>query len=299
MVSLKRIAGLAVALVATILAGCTTIPPGYVGIKYSKLGEKRTIENIPILVGRVSYNPFTEGVEIYPVTIQRIEWSSDQDNVFRFNTSEGLSMSADVAMNVSVEKAKAAYIFVSYRQKMSQLTEGTIKDRVRDAIVKTASKYTAEEINGTKRTEFTDKVETNLRAMLEPLGFNLASFAFVGELGIPDNVRAAINSKIEATQKASQIENELRSAKAEAAKKIAEANGSGKAAAIQAQGDAEATLIKAKAEASANSMVSKSITPQLIEWKKANSWNGELPQVMTGNGGGVMLNLSSVNKDKG
>ncbi len=245
--------------------GCTTVEPGYVGIKYSLLGEERDISQLKTFVGRVTYNGMSEAVVTFPVTVQRKEWKTDAEdsNYFQFNTKEGLQMSGDVAINIAVERDKAATIFVTYRKDAEELFEGVVKDAVRDSIVKISSKYTAESINGPNRTKFTDEVEEALRAKLSPMGFILSDFAFVGPFGMPDSIKQTINAKINANEQAAQAENELRTTRAEAAKVVAEA-----------EGFAKATLARAKGQAEANRTIARSITKELIEYKKIEKWNG-------------------------
>ena len=74
---------------------------------------------------------------------------------------------------------------------------------------------------------------------------------------------------------------------AEAAKKIAEADGDAKSEVARAQGEAEANRIR-----------QASIPPQLLELRRLENqralidrWNGQLPQVESGSGSGLMLQL--------
>ena len=56
--------------------------------------------------------------------------------------------------------------------------------------------------------------------------------------------------------------------------------------------------IKANAEAEANETISKSLTNQVIENKKIEKWNGELPRVQGGSG--TIVDIGSVdNSSKG
>ena len=71
---------------------------------------------------------------------------------------------------------------------------------------------------------------------------------------------ASINSKIAATQKAQQAENELATAEAEGKKIVA----------------------LAEAEARANTVRQQSVTPQLLQLEAIKKWNGVLPQVAGG-----------------
>jgi regulator of protease activity HflC (stomatin/prohibitin superfamily) len=82
-------------------------------------------------------------------------------------------------------------------------------------------------------------------------------------------VVSAINAKIEATQRAQQRENEVREARAESAKLIA-----------QSEGDAESVRIKARAEAEANQVRAGALSPTLIQYEAVMRWNGVLPSVV-------------------
>ncbi len=90
---------------------------------------------------------------------------------------------------------------------------------------------------------------------------------------------AALNSKIEATQRAQQRENELREAEAQAKKDIAKADGSARCMYVEAEAQAKSSLIKAKSEAEANILLAQSITPELIQFLSVQQWDGKLPQV--------------------
>jgi regulator of protease activity HflC (stomatin/prohibitin superfamily) len=81
-------------------------------------------------------------------------------------------------------------------------------------------------------------------------------------------VIAALNNKIEATQRAQQRENELREAEAQAKKDVAES-----------QGAAQCIILSANAQATANTTITKSLSPLLIEWEKTKKWDGVLPRV--------------------
>ena len=59
-----------------------------------------------------------------------------------------------------------------------------------------------------------------------------------------------------------------------------------------AQAEAEATKIRAEGEAAANKTITESLTQEIIENKKIEKWNGELPRV-TG-GGNMMIDLGNI-----
>ena len=126
-----------------------------------------------------------------------------------------------------------------------------------------------EELYGTEKEGFVDAVQGMLRRDMEPLGIVVDRLYLIGTLHFPSQVVSALNSKIEATQRAQQRENELREAQAQAQKEIA-----------KAQGLAQAALIKAKAEAESNAMLTSSISAHLVAWQAVQNWDGKLPVVM-------------------
>lgn len=95
----------------------------------------------------------------------------------------------------------------------------------------------------------------------------------VGNLHFPASVVKALNAKIEAVQRAQQRENELRESEAEAKKQMAKAHG-----------EAESALIRARAQAESNTVVSQSLTQELIYWQAVQKWNGQLPSALGNHG---------------
>src|ERR1700761_4461145 len=122
---------------------------------------------------------------------------------------------------------------------------------------------------------------------MAPVGVGIQQFGFIGAPRVPDGIASAITSKAQAIQNAERAQNELAATQAEAAKKIAEADGDAKSAVARAQGEAEANRIR-----------QASITAQLLELRRLENqralidrWNGQLPQVESGGGSGIMLQM--------
>jgi regulator of protease activity HflC (stomatin/prohibitin superfamily) len=101
-----------------------------------------------------------------------------------------------------------------------------------------------------------------LRVALQPYGVDVLQLGFATPPRPPESVKQAIESKIAATQLAERAENEKRQAIAEAAKAVEIARG----------------------QAQANDLLTKSLSPQLMQWKQLeipdNKWNGQFPQVV-------------------
>ncbi|MDP4120519.1 MAG: SPFH domain-containing protein, partial [Bacillota bacterium] len=189
---------------------------------------------------------------------------------FNFQTSEGMAVSADIGITYHLNPESIPIIFQRYRRGMSEITNVFIRNYIRDAINKSASKTCIEDLYSGKEGFF-DDIETHVRDDLSPLGIELSRIYLIGRFHFPQNVITALNSKIEANQRAQQRENELREAEAEAKKQIAKADG-----------QARCVIVQAESESKANALLSQSITDELIQWQAVQKWDGHLPTVTSG-----------------
>lgn len=241
------------------------ISPGYVGVVVDLLGDHKGVEAKELHVGIHWISPFKTVYE-FPIFEQNNTWEGD-DEGFNFQTSEGMAVSADVGITYHLRPDAIPKIFQRYRRGMDEITNVFIRNYIRDAINKSAGKTRIEDLYSGKESFFED-VESHVRQDLSPIGIELSRIYLIGRFHFPSNVIAALNSKIEANQRAQQRENELREAEAEAKKQIAKAEGQAKCAILQAESEAKANLVLAK-----------SITPELIQWQSVQKWDGKLPQV--------------------
>lgn len=295
---------------------CTRVGPGYVGIKVNMTGSDRGVEDFPAQTGWVFYNPFATDVLVYPTFMQPVVWtkSTDEGNPVNeevsFGTKEGLVMTADVSLSYQLMAEKVPRFYVKFRNDdLRRFTHGYLRNLTRDKFNDVAATYGVEDIYGPKKEVFLTEVKRRINAVLEPVGAKVDDqFGFVGAPRPPAEIIGAINAKIAATQKAIQIENELRTSQAEAKKLEAKANGEAAAriaaargeaayAVALAEGEATATMARAEAAAKANDLVSRSITPAVLEWRRTElqlkwieKWNGARPSVESGDNG-LLLQL--------
>jgi regulator of protease activity HflC (stomatin/prohibitin superfamily) len=268
----------AVAASAMLTSGCNkVIPPGHVGIKVNQSGSDRGVQDFPLQTGRVFYNPFTEDVLNYPTFVQRVIWTKDAlegkpvNEEINYNSKDELVFTGDFTVSYELTAAQVPKFYVRFRNDdIGAFTHGFFRDQVRDALNEVAVQYTADELYGEKKSEFLDKAKARVISRVEPFGVNVIALGYAASPRPPEAVATAINLKIAAIQKASQTENELRQASAEAKKTIATAEGTAKA----------------------NAVISQSINAQLVLWRQLDvqqqaigKWNGQLP---TYNGGGAI-----------
>ena len=91
--------------------------------------------------------------------------------------------------------------------------------------------------------------------------------------------------------KIEQAKAEYESAKLDAQTKILQANASASALVIKSRSQAQARIIEAESQAKANDMMSRSITPEIIEYNKVNRWNGKLPTTSVGSGASTLITI--------
>lgn len=282
---MKKVVPLLLLVALVGLSGCSTVPAGHVGIKVYLLGKSKGVETEELGVGRY-WIGVNEELYLFPTYKQNYVWTKDEreespdDESFRFQTKNGLEVGADVGITYYLEKDKVHSIFQKYRRGIDEITDKFLRNHVRDAFNEVASKMPVEAVYGAGKTRLMDQVEARVRQEVAPEGIVVEKIYLVNSFRLPETVTNALNLKIEATQRAEQRENELREATAQAEKKIA-----------QARGEAEAKVKIARAEARANQIVSRSLTPQLVQYEKVKKWDGVLPR-FTG-GGKPLISFTS------
>lgn len=250
------------------LASCSKVPAGHVGVKVLLLGGSKGVDQEVLSVGRY-WIGMNEELYLFPTFTQTYNWtaSSDEgkaaDESISFQTKDGASLKANIGISYSLDKSKIGEIFQTYRKGVDEITDVILRNKVRDTLNKVASEYSAEEAFSTAKKDIMSKVLADIRKEFEPKGILVSDLFLIGEVTLPPNILAALNSKIEATQLAMKAENEVRTAKAKAEARVA-----------QAKGEAEAMKIQTEA-------LSKS--QSLVQYEAVKKWNGVLPVTMMGN----------------
>lgn len=267
-----------ITLCASVLAltACSKVPAGHKGVKVYLLGGDKGVDNEELGVGRY-WIGFNEELYLFPTFTQNYTWTADStkgsetDESISFQTSEGMVVNADVGISYAIDPARVTDIFQKYRRGVDEITDTFLRNMVRDALNNEASRLPISAVYGEGKVDLIAAVETAVRAQVGPLGINIERVYWAGELRFPETVTASLNAKIEATQRAEQRQNEIAEQRAEAQKKIE-----------TAKGDAESILLRARAEAEANTIVAKSLTPELVRYRAMDKWTGELPRIMGG-----------------
>jgi len=272
----------------------TRIEAGHVGVEINLAGQQRGASEIPIRTGWVVYSPLTTQIIEFPTYVQTVKWTRDTNEghpineEMGFNSKEGMEIFVDVSLSYAIEPSKVPDFYVKYRvDDLDRFTHGILRDIVRNSLNEVASTYVVEDIYGERKAEFLNKVQSMIQTKVTPVGVGVQQFGFIGAPRVPAVIATAITAKAQAIQQAERARNELATTQAEAAKKIAEA-----------EGDAKSLVTRAQGEADANRIRQNSLTPQLLELRRIENnralidkWNGQLPTVETGQGNGMILQL--------
>lgn len=259
-----------------LMVSCSKVPSGHVGVKVYMLGTSKGVDQEVLGVGKY-WIGMNEELFLFPTFMQTYNWTSSSDEgrsvdeSISFQTKDGASLKANVGISYTLDKSKIGTIFQTYRKGVDEITDVVLRNKVRDVLNKLASNYSAEEAFSTGKKELMEKALKDIRSEFDPKGIMVSDLFLIGEVVLPENIKAALNSKIEATQLAMKAENEVRTARAKAEARVA-----------QAKGEAEAMRIQTEA-------LSKSAS--LVQYEAVKKWNGVLPVTMMGNSALPFINI--------
>lgn len=249
-----------------LVSACSDVPAGHVGVKVFLLGGSKGVDHEVLSVGRY-WIGWNQKLYLFPTYQQNYTWTqsahegSEHDESITFQTKEGMSINMDIGISYSLDPAKISLVFQKYRKGVQEITDIYLRNAVRDAINELGSSYTVEEAYALKKNDFMARVQTKVREEVGPIGIVIDHIYIVGAMRLPAAVMAALNSKIEATQTAQKIQNEV----------------------AQARAQAEKVLVGARAEAEANRIKQQAISDNLLKYEAIQKWDGKLPSVTGGN----------------
>lgn len=170
-------------------------------------------------------------------------------------------------------------INILYKQVGPDYENRIIQPAIEEVVKQVTAQYNAESLI-TKRPLVKSDIEGEIISRLNE--FNIITDAVsITDFQFSPLFASAIESKVEAEQKALKATNDLRRIQIEAEQREAEAQGIAKANIAEAQGEAEAIKIINEALAQ---------NPNYLEWLKTQRWDGKLPLVV-GEGGTPFIQI--------
>lgn len=198
------------------------------------------------------------------------EWSSEKtsgtsaaNQAIYAESSESIGFSVGMNCSAQIYSEKDAVKFLySYNNKtLSEIMDSEIRARVESKFVEECAKYTLNEILKCKES-IMKSVRDDVETYFADKGITITVLGMKDGIEYDDpEIQKAINDKFSSEQLLVTQEN------------------NNKVIISKAEAEAEAILIAAEAEAKANKMISESLTDKLIEQKKYDKWNGQLPTV--------------------
>jgi len=250
----SAIGGAAVGLGAIIFAigGSSHVGMGNVGIVKHMDGQVTQINQ------GWHWTGWGVSVQDYPTFRQALGGKAGEKLNIGTSDQQELPVVANLNWNIDMKKADVLYQSVGGND-IDYIADTIVLPTMKNDINKVTHTYGWNDIKGAEQSKVVNDIEEMLKADLAKSGIEVINFGF-SNVGSP----------------AGMAQSQQALASAELATKQA------KSAQAKAEIENQTKIMNAQAEAKANEILSKSVTPQLLEKAKIEKWNGQLPQVQGG-----------------
>ena len=211
--------------------------------------------------------PFFESVVRYPISKQSYTMASssgegalDGDDSVSARTSDGQEVRIDSTVIFSVAPSEVVDLHVVWQ---ARYLDDLVRPEARGIIRDEAAKFRVDEIYSTQRTEFTSRIESELRASLALNGLLLDTFV-LRNITFTQEYAFSIEQKQIAEQEALRAEFVVAQREQEADQLRVEAKGVADANVIESRGRADANVIEAQGRATAN-LIEAEVQAQALE----------------------------------
>jgi regulator of protease activity HflC (stomatin/prohibitin superfamily) len=221
--SLLKVAGVIVIIIGLSLSCIIQIEPGEVGVQklFGKVNNNILQSGLNVVNPLVKVVRFDIKTENYTMSAVRDEGLKEGDDAIRVLTSDGLEVVIDLTVLYKVIPSEAPRILqevgTDYRD---IIVRPVCRTKIRDNAVY----YDAVSLYSTKRDEFQTKIFSAIETNFKERGLLLEQL-LVRNITLPESVRNAIESKINAEQDAQKMTFILQKERQEAERKRVEAQG--------------------------------------------------------------------------
>jgi regulator of protease activity HflC (stomatin/prohibitin superfamily) len=243
-----------------------------------KPGEK----GLMVILGKLQEDVLGEGTHfIFPlvsqgklvdVRVQRIDVESNA------RTKDLQEVKTKLALNWKIDPANIKHIYRELGTQEEIVTK--IINPVFDATIKSSIPSRTLENLYVEREQVTEEIKNKVRKQLVQYGLILVDISFVW-LSPSAEFTKATEERLAAEQQAITrkivVEQEIKEAEFKLLKNKKEA---------------EALVIKAKGEAEAQQLLQQTLTPELLQKKAIEKWNGQYPTVVGGSSTLPLINIS-------
>jgi regulator of protease activity HflC (stomatin/prohibitin superfamily) len=244
-----------------------TIQPGNVGVKIRTLGPQAGVDPAPLSSG-YHINLLGERIVEFPVIQRTYTYTREADErgpeneEITFSDNNALPMTADVQLVMRIDPSKAPALYTRYRLTFDQIFEGPLRNDVRSAIAAETELVSVEYLYKGGRQDVIQKALARVNHKWAPQGVEISQLDWIGTIRYPQVILDSIQAKTKADADASAAQAQVAVAKAEADAQIE-----------QARGQAESNRLLAQSIAS---------SPEVVQLRAIEKWDGHLPQVSGG-----------------
>ena len=254
----------------------TIINSGEVGIKVTT-GK---FEQTPLSAGLHFYIPVLQKIIPVNTRIRLITYSNDMgrelgdgyrnfEGGLRRNRAipvldkRGLTVNIDLAVQYSLKPESAPATIEKWG---ASWEEKIINSKVREVVRDVVGQYTAEQLPE-MRNEIASAIQTKVREKVDALANQpvVLSSVELRNIVLPPKIKEKIEEVQAAKQDVTIAEQEKEKAKQQAQKAAEVARGVAEKNRIEAQGEADKIRIEAEEQAKANTLISSSLTPALLQ----------------------------------
>jgi regulator of protease activity HflC (stomatin/prohibitin superfamily) len=249
----------------TLLGAIRTVSTGHIGV-VSLFGKVYTEDSLSEGIHLI--NPFcgvhelSVRTEVYTMSSSHAEGQKLGDDSIKVISNDDLEVPMDVSVPYRLIPTAAPWV---YRNFGITYEDQIVRSAARTGVRLGAAKFSAKEGRAEKREEIAKEmllqIESAVSAILAkyktdadnkaPENVFVFSELMLRQIGIPEKVKAAIELKLQAEQRAQQVEFETKQATAEIEKKTKEAEG----------------------QSAYNTKVTASLTPELLKYKAIEALN--------------------------
>lgn len=253
------ISGIALMLFSALfMVNCTVVRQGEAGVKrtFGKYNDKAYTSGLKM------FNPFTSSIVKVSTQTENIEVQVD------IPSREGLTIRSEVSILYNIEMKEAPDLLRNIGLDYEQTV---ILPVFRSAVADVTAKYYAKDMHSGSRAEIEVTIRDLMMKTLENKGINVES-VLLKSIQLPRSLAKAIEDKLEAEQRAQQMEFVLQ----------------------EEQREAERKRIQAAGVRDANQIIAAGLTPEILQYKSIEAWltlsqsanskviitNGSVPMMM-------------------
>lgn len=263
------------------LSSCTKVDSGCTGVRV----QFGAVQETAFEAGLHFKTPFVEKVIEMNNKVQKVEVDAG-------STSKDLQ-SVDSTLAVNYHLAKESSIAM-YKNIGLSYEDTILQPAIQEATKSVMAAYRAEELIQ-RRGEVSIAIMDEITKKVSDYGiiideFNITNFGF--SQAFDDAIEQKLVAEQNKIKAATENEQRVAAAEADAAEAKARAEGEAESLKIKAEGEAAAIKAKADAEAEANKKIRESITSELIDYNKIEKWNGQQPNVVGGGSGAIIVDAT-------